>query len=191
MQKLFLNHFWHRIQGWPNEFPQLYAQMVANHNDGAHFVEVGAWKGASTAAMAVEIVNSGKNIKFDVVDTWEGSEEHQAGAGLEDPDVVNNRLYETFLKNMQPVIDYINPIRMTSVEASKIYADNSLDFVAIDASHDYENVKLDILSWLPKVKPGSILAGDDYPWEGVSQAVNELLPGFKHSHAAWWYIKPE
>jgi len=29
--------------------------------------------------MAVEIANSGKDIKFDCVDTWGGSVEHQEG----------------------------------------------------------------------------------------------------------------
>lgn len=187
MQKLFLNHFWHRIQGWPNQLPGLYQDVVSKFPDGSHFVEVGAWKGASTAAMAVEIINSGKNIKFDVVDTWLGD---GTGAHSEDPAVIENRLYEEFLKNMSPVIDYINPVRMTSIEAAALYEDNSLDFVSIDAAHDYENVKNDILAWLPKVKPGGILAGDDYPYPGVTQATNELLPGFQHSTAAWWWNKP-
>lgn len=190
MQKLFLNHFWHRIPGWPNELPQLYQQAVAAFPSGSHFVEVGAWKGASTAAMAVEIINSGKQIKFDVIDTWEGSEEHMAGGGAEDQDAIDKRLYEVFLKNMEPVKDYINPIRMPSTEAAKLYQDNSLEFVSIDAAHDYENVKNDILSWLPKIKPGGLLVGDDYPYPGVTQATTELLPGVQHSWAGWWWTKP-
>lgn len=187
MSKLHLNHFWHRIPGWPNQLPALYAQAVNKFSEGSHFVEVGAWKGASTAAMAVEIINSGKQIKFDVVDTWlgDGTDAHTT-----DLAVIENRLYEEFLKNMESVIDYINPIRMNSIEAANLYADNSLDFVSIDAAHDYDNVKADILAWLPKVKPGGMLAGDDYPYPGVTKATNELLTGFEHSTAAWWWTKP-
>jgi len=186
---VYLNHFYHRIQGWPNQLPSLYAEMVKQFPSGSHFVEVGAWKGASTAAMAVEIINSGKTIKFDVVDTWlgDGTDAHAL-----DKAVMENRLYEEFLRNMEPVKDYItiNPVRMTSLEAAALYEDNSLDFVSIDASHDYDNVKADILAWLPKVKSGGILAGDDYPYPGVTKATNELLPDFKHSTAAWWWNKP-
>ena len=65
---------------------------------------------------------------------------------------------------------------MISIEASKLYEDNSLDFVFIDASHEYEDVKADILSWLPKVKIGGILAGHDYnTFEGVNRAVDEIF----------------
>lgn len=188
MANLYLNHFWHRIQGWPNQAPQLYANAVRTFPEGSHFVEIGAWKGASTAAMAVEIINSGKRIRFDAVDTWLGD---GTSAHTEDLAVIENRLYEEFLKNIDPVKDYINPVRMTSLEASKLYEDNSLDFVYIDAAHDYENVKLDILAWIPKVKPGCMLAGDDYPYPGVTQAVEELLPGAQHSTAAWWWNKPQ
>lgn len=185
MSKVHLNHFFHRIQGWPNELPRVYQQIVAAApQEGAHFVEVGCWKGASAAFMCVEIVNSGKQIRFDCVDTWGGSADNST------PIVNDDSVYNEFLKNLEPVTGYFNPVRMLSTEAAKLYEDNSLDFVCIDASHDYENVKLDILAWLPKVKSGCILAGDDYPYPGVTQAVNELLPGFNHSTAAWWWTKP-
>ena len=57
-----------------------------------------------------------------------------------------------------------------------MYEDNSLDFVFIDASHKYIDVKEDIINWLPKVRKGGILAGDDFSWSGVRRALKELLP---------------
>lgn len=182
-----INHFYNQIPGWPNELPQIYAKMVQRFPEGSHFVEVGAWKGASTVAMGVEIANSGKKIRFDVVDTWEGSEEHQ-----NDQIVKENKLFEEFLNNITPVRTYINPIKMSSVEAANLYQDNSLDFVCIDANHVYEEVKKDIQAWLPKIKSGGMFAGDDFhhTWPGVIQAVKELLPNFQNSATAWWWTKP-
>lgn len=52
--------------------------------------------------------------------------------------------------------------RMTSVEAARKVPDRSLDFVYIDARHDYESVKEDVAAWCSKVRPGGILAGHDY-----------------------------
>lgn len=51
------------------------------------------------------------------------------------------------------------------------------DFVYTDAAHDYENVKADILAWLPKVRENGIIAGHDYysPTPGVIQAVDEIF----------------
>lgn len=151
-------------------YPDLYKKMVSKFPSGSHFVEVGSWKGKSSSYMAVEIANSNKNIKFDCIDTWEGSPEH--GDSFKN----NDLLYNIFLTNMKPAEKYFNPIRMRSDEAFKLYPDQSLDFVFIDAEHSYEAVKQDIINWLPKVKKGGILAGHDYyDWKGVFDAVNELL----------------
>lgn len=53
-------------------------------------------------------------------------------------------------------------MRMPSLEAVINVPDESLDFVFIDAVHLFEYVKADIEAWLPKVRKGGILAGDDY-----------------------------
>ena len=53
-------------------------------------------------------------------------------------------------------------MRMTSHQASKMFSDNSLDFVYIDANHSYESVREDLKIWYPKVTNGGYLFGDDY-----------------------------
>jgi len=182
MQKI--NHFYHSIQGWPNQLPWLYQQMVLAADNGSHFVEVGSWKGASAASMCVEIINSEKNIKFDCVDLWP---EYAPDNSLDHyPD---NALYKEFMKNLEPVAGTFNAIQLPSIEAAKLYEDNSLDFVCIDGSHHYDDVKADILAWMPKVRSGGILAGDDFPYEGVARSVKELCPGAT-CEIAWWWTKP-
>lgn len=182
-----MEHIYQNIEGWFN-YETIYRQAVAQAQDGYHFVEVGAWKGKSTSFMAVEIANSGKRIRFDVVDTWHGSKEHLTGGNYVDPDAVSGRLFEVFTRNLKPVESYYNPKPMTSLQAAATYADNSLDFVMIDASHEYEDVRADILSWLPKVRVGGVLAGDDfhYHWPGVIRAVQELLPNVQLVDGVTW-----
>jgi predicted O-methyltransferase YrrM len=149
-------------------------------------VEVGTWKGRSAAFMAVEIALSGRAIDFDCVDTWEGSlneQEHQL-----DQSVKEGRLYEEFLSNMEPVIGYFHPIRMRSTEAAKLYPDHSLDFVFIDAQHDYESVCQDIDAWLPKIRQGGVIAGHDYNHDGdwgVGRAVRERFKDFETPSWCW------
>jgi predicted O-methyltransferase YrrM len=76
---------------------------------------------------------------------------------------------------------------MTTNEAVKLFDDESLDAVFIDADHSYEAVKLDIQNWMPKVRRGGILAGHDYvpSWPGVVRAVDELLPDAKRLDYCW------
>ena len=84
-------------------------------------------------------------------------------------------VYNHFLENIEPVKSFITPIRKTSVEASEMFNDNSIDFIMIDAAHDYENVINDIRHWYPKLASGGIISGDDLDWPGVTKAVSEYF----------------
>jgi len=158
-----------------------------------HFVEVGTWKGKSAIYLATEINNQAKNIRLDCIDTWVGSEEHfdKTNPSYDPLTEIPDGLYNHFLSNIDPLKHIINPIRLTSVDASKLYEDNLLDFVLIDAAHDYENVKNDIKHWYPKVKNGGVLAGDDYhhTWPGVMAAANEAFGDQLKVIGSTWFIE--
>lgn len=181
-----MNHFFWAIDGWFN-FGHIYMEAVRRF-DGI-FVEVGAWKGRSTAFMAVEIARSGKPIDFHVVDTFAGSDEPEHH---EDPDVGNLRA--VFDRNMAPVAHMMLVHQLPSVAAAELFEDASLSFVLLDGAHDYESVRADIVAWLPKVKPGGWLCGDDIAWgldRPVRRAVEEMLPGWEERGCAWTFIKAE
>lgn len=169
-----MEHFYNNIEGWFS-YDYIYKHVVDTASDDELFVEVGSFKGRSSAFMAVEIANSGKRIRFDCVDTWQGSTEHQKGGAAEIKEVVEGTLYETFLNNMKPAEGYFNPVRMTSLEAANQYEDNSIDFIMIDGEHSYEAVKADILAWLPKMKNGGVMTGDDAFSMEVRKAAQECL----------------
>jgi hypothetical protein len=178
-----MEHYYQNIgENW-FDYGDLYSSIVLKYPNGSHFVEVGSWKGRSAVYMGVEIYNSQKNIKFDCVDTWKGSPEVESH--MNDPAVKEDKLYEVFLENIKPLSSIIIPIKNTSVEASKLYKEKSLQFVFIDASHEYEFIKEDIQHWLPKIAPGGILAGHDCNYGPVDRAINELLPGVKKSGSCW------
>lgn len=166
-----MEHYYQNIgENWFT-YPEFYSSVVKNFPDDSRFVEVGCWRGRSACFLGVEIHNSGKKISLDCVDTWKGSEEHIGYSILED-----DGLYKEFLGNIEPIKHIINPLRMTSLEASSLYEDESLDFVFLDASHKYEDIKMDMEAWYPKVKKGGIFSGHDYPtWQEVVKAVDEFF----------------
>ena len=53
-------------------------------------------------------------------------------------------------------------MRNTSEEAARHFKDHSLDFVYIDARHDYAAVLEDLTLWWPKLSPGGIMSGHDF-----------------------------
>lgn len=69
-------------------------------------------------------------------------------------------------------------IRMTSVEAAKLFPERYFDLVFLDADHSYEAVLEDIRAWRPLVKTDGLLTGHDYGEKpGVREAVDEFFGG--------------
>ena len=161
-------------------YPRLYRMLVENCRPDGTIVELGAWKGRSSAFLVVEAKNKSPNIKIHIVDTWLGSGEHTAG--------LTDGLYEKFISNMAPLNGHYQAHRMTTDDAAPLFEDGSLDAVFIDADHTYEAVKRDVANWMPKVRKGGILAGHDYvhTWPGVIQAVNESISGFSTMEQCWF-----
>jgi SAM-dependent methyltransferase len=185
-------HFFDQIDGW-FDFRDIYAEALAEAGCQAKFVEVGSWYGRSAAWMAVEIANSGKGIEFFCVDTWKGSADlpwmanHLRGSG--------GSAKPKFLENLKRggVMHLVRPIELPSVEAAQLFAAESLDFVFIDAAHDYESVRADVRAWYSKVKPGGVIAGDDAGWPGVRIGVHETIPDgalvLRNDARQWWHRK--
>lgn len=191
----------------------LFRKMVQKYPSGSNFVELGVWKGRSTSFLGVEILNSGKNIKLHCIDRWDHSEflESVMVNGVIDTtkminnlgldikvispaafkmmfdisaeDCPNEKMYQQFLMNIEPIKDYINVVRKDSADAANDYEDSSIDFIYIDADHTYEGVMRDIQAWFPKMKKGSVMAGDDYyayagpnaPFKGLIRAVDDFF----------------
>jgi len=178
-----INHFYETIPGWFN-FQRLYSEMVTRFPSGSRFLEIGTYAGRSFSYLAVEVVNSGKQIELHGLDGfgWPGEAS-----------------FQSFMHNMEPIVNAApNQVMMihkgNSVDLSKRFEDGYFDFVFIDANHEYEAVKADITAYLPKVKPGGVLAGHDYhPVEHeVKRAVDELFaPGtFRvDSDSSCWIVE--
>ena len=185
-----MEHIYNQPQFGENWFtyPKLYSDFVANARDNSTIVEVGSWKGKSTAYLGVEVVNSGKKIKVFAVDTWKGSTAEAAHQN--DKYVKEDKLYDLFCSNIAPINEHgpiIKPFQCCSVEAANYFTDRSLDVVFIDASHEYQDVCDDIAAWLPKVKSGGIIAGHDYyGWKEVRKAVDDTLKGAKGTNEDCW-----
>ncbi len=176
------NTFSDSVQGW-FDFSGLYSHLAFHAPQNATIVEVGSWLGKSVCYLAREAKNYDKAVAIYAVDTWRGTPGDAAHQSLINQAGGPNALFEAFKTNIRAggVDDIITPLRMSSVEASARFENESLDMVFIDASHQYADVMDDLRAWYPKVKPGGIIAGHDYaPGHsesdvGVVRAVNEFF----------------
>ena len=59
-------------------------------------------------------------------------------------------------------------------DAAATVADRSLDFVYVDASHDYASVAADPRAWWPKLRAGGLFCGNDY-FTGLVRAADAVF----------------
>jgi len=129
-----------------------------------NFVEIGSYLGASSCYIACALKN---NDKLYCIDTWEND---SMSEGKRDT-------YNEFIKNTIRFKHVITPIRVKSIEATKICNDK-IDFLFIDGDHSYEGVKADVNSWFPKLNKNALVVFHDTGWaEGVQRIIQEEVMG--------------
>jgi predicted O-methyltransferase YrrM len=86
-----------------------------------------------------------------------------------------------FDEAMTPFKERLTILQGISWEMSNHIEDGSLDFVYIDADHEYPSVLKDIRAWTPKLKPNGMISGHDINLSSVKKAVSELIPRHQRS----------
>lgn len=162
-----IEHIYPTIDGWFT-FQNLYRQIADWIPDGGKWVEVGVYSGKSFSFAIIECLNRGKTVDFTAVDMFP---EEWIYCGNKPP------VREMFDKAMEPLEGHYKVAVGKSVDMARQFKNGSLDFVFIDAEHDYESVRDDISAWLPRVRPGGIIAGHDYDpyFKGLIDAVNDAF----------------
>jgi Methyltransferase domain len=191
-------HTWQDIPGW-FQWRDAQREAVAHFGDGSRFVEVGCFLGRSVCSLAELVVQAQRSIEVVGVDTCRGS----GPEGREPVDAHGPAVRDgdgTFAGTLHRNIvscgfaDVVRLLICDSVSAAALFSDESLQWVHIDASHDYDSVRADIAAWSSKVCSGGWMSGDDFDegwWPGVVGAVNDSLPDARRwSTNQWRWLKP-
>ena len=167
------------IQGWmgDEELEYLHSTVKSAPND-ALIVELGAWKGRSTAALYTALHDQQQVV---TVDTWLGQPDLRHSSHGE---VFAKDIFLEFLYCMESVGVYPRwyvadrqgamYLRAHSVDAATLFADKSIYRLIIDSDHTA--VGEDIDAWRQKVIDGGSIAGHDHSWGGVKEQVEARFP---------------
>lgn len=136
-------------------------------------VEVGTWKGRSA-----EAILQGSTGKLYCVDSFVGDpSEHVKRRWFNVPIADVKAAWRERLSRFG---DRVELLEMDSVDAATYLAGEVgpfVDFVFIDACHNYDYVRRDVHHWAPLIRPGGLLCGHDYDERGVRDAVNGFFSG--------------
>ncbi len=91
------------------------------------------------------------------------------------PQKAMDRLYAAVNAKLNAYNGRGNLLRKPSVTCATRFADGYFDLVYIDGDHTYAGVMADLETWYGKVRPGGILCGDDFTWQGVYEAVMTFM----------------
>lgn len=142
---------------------------------GMKFAELGVFIGGTLFRLACKLKE--RNILADVyaIDNWEYaniSSESYKWSGTENKghgfDRVLNARKEFELEDM------VHIVRNDTTKAAANFEDNSLSYLFLDASHGYGGVRLELESWLPKMKERCLIAIHDYCEFGIRNAVTDV-----------------
>lgn len=174
-KEVYMEHFYKNVPG-NFTFPQFYSWLASQlpKDVPTRGVEIGVLNGQSAAYLGVELINNNVQCTLDLVD-------------------IAPR--EWFYDNLKPIHHILGEVynNTLSWEGANKYEDKSLDFVFIDADHTYESVSKDISAWLPKVKPGGIIAGHDFSnqYPGIIQAVIDHFEKWEVWRGTHWDRAPQ
>lgn len=143
-------------------------------------VEVGSWEGRSTVALA----NAVHPRVIHAVDTWTGSpgEPSEILAGQRD-------VFATWQANIAALTAGNVEAHHMDWRAYHATTPGPIALAFIDACHSYDEVRDNIMAFLPLIAPGGVLCGDDQHHPPIRKALMDCLPArdvFLKASMWWW-----
>ncbi|WP_296639615.1 class I SAM-dependent methyltransferase [Roseinatronobacter sp.] len=119
--------------------------------------EIGVWKGD----LAQAVLNYVPNVeRYILVDPWRNLPDWNKP--LNKSDIEFDAVRAEALSKVAPFQQKVVELRASTKEARAQIADGSLDLVYIDGDHTLRGITIDLISLLPKVRPGGFIVGDDF-----------------------------
>ena len=184
----FMKHFFHRLDDTftsNKNHHEFLEGLIEELPKDMIYVELGVKLGQSLSYIVVEALNQNKNITAYAIDPWN-----------------NEDTYKLFLKNIEPIKDYVTVVKSYSNKEFIKFEDNSIDLLFVDGDHSYEGVYEDCINWYSKVR--HIMLFDDinhgkcgrdvitaikqFSWENYLELIIPI-PGNDQWNSRYGYLK--
>lgn len=138
-------------------------EFLVNHfgKDSINVLEIGARFGDSSE-MIMKSLNVSRFYVVDPYDIYDDYKDDGFYKVLED--LGGDLVYKSAVKRLTQLNEGVTFLRCRS-DDSKVFdtiPKESLDLVFIDGNHEYEYVYNDLINYLPLVRSGGVLCGDDF-----------------------------
>ncbi len=159
-------------------------QLVAGDPAIRRYVEIGSYEAGSILALALRFAN--RDVDFHSVESFMGN----LDGTMDGHRLPRRAAFEKNLGRFPSLRVHLEAC--PSPHAAAAFDSGSIDFIFLDGCHDTPAVLADIAAWLPKVRPGGWIAGDDYGWAGVKEAVRRTFPDARGTPSGCvWFRRTE
>lgn len=159
-----------RIPGWFNHGDKI-LELIDQHRPRV-CVELGTWQGASAIPVARSIARWGGTLTC--VDTWAGELNEDGGSvGGKSPIMLLSCARAMVEAGVGANVRLIPGM----TEDVATFWSQPIDYLYVDADHGYRGVRADLDAWVPHVRHGGLIVGDDYEhprYPGVKEAWDEF-----------------
>lgn len=177
----------HGVPGWM-DYGDVYRAIAEALPDDGLFCEVGVFKGKSLLYMGEYLALLGKPAKAIGYDWFNPDWKTYTNGSSPMKGTPSDDWMAEAVSNLEKFCPWNTPEvrRASSWDAAAFHEDESVDAVWIDAGHDTESVQRDITAWMPKIKPGGIMAGHDINMTGVRKGLEAVgISWRKVSRSSW------
>jgi len=169
-------------RSWPWNGHRRFAYDLVRFKKPKRIVELGTYWGTSFFAFCQAVKDFKLTTESIAIDTWDGDDH----TGKYDPEA-----FEIFSRIKNQLFSDINihVLKMRFEEALSDIDDCSIDLLHIDGCHEYDAVKKDFESWLPKLMENGIVffhdIADDVDYGSVRfwKEISSKFPSFSFQHS--------
>lgn len=157
---------------------------VSRNDLAVLFAELGFTKGAEIGVEQGEyseiLLKANPNLILNCVDAWQTYKEYRDHTRQDKL----NKFFDITKKRLLPYSDRVNIHKGFSMDIVKQIPDGVLDFVYIDANHEFWSVASDVHMWSRKVRKGGIISGHDYYQDNRYKHVHvkQVIDGYTQAY---------
>ena len=179
----------------PLEIQNLNRNDLAQIFSDLHF-KSGAEIGVEQGVYSEVLLKANPNLYLHCVDAWQAHQGYKDHTNQEKLD----KFYHITCDRLKKFDTRYEIWKAFSLDVVKRFVPESLDFVYIDANHDFLHVTQDIFYWSKMVRKGGIVAGHDYYRDNRYSHVHvkQVLDGYTEAYNikplfiiddSWFFVK--